>query len=336
MIIKPHQWADTIHENLAPLYLISSAEPLLVDEAKQLLRTAAKAKGFTEAKILTVDKTFDWQQLTETTHNLSLFSDKQWLELRLPSGKPGDKGGKALRHYCDNPPSDTLLVIVAGKIDKASEKARWYQAINKVGHILTLWPPKAQQLPQWIQQQAEKKAMIWNKEACVCLAEHTEGNLLACTQTIEKMALLYGECTVNQDMVLENIHQQCHFSPFELVDTALRREKNRVCAILQNLQAEGTEPTVILWALTREIRSLARMAWFLSQGKNIPQAMQQERVWPQRQPLIKSALERHPLKKLHHLLMLAQHTDGLIKGVPTPQHSSDPWQALRQIALRLT
>ena len=336
MIIRLNQWEATLKKSLAPLYFISSTESLLSSEAKQLLRSIAKEKGFTATQRFIAEKSFNWQAITEAFQNLSLFSDKQWLEIHLPTGKPGDQGGKILRAYCENPPPDIILVIVSGKIDKASEKTRWYQAINKVGYILTLWPPKLPQLPQWIQQRAEKKGMPWDKAACLCLAEYTEGNLLACSQAIEKISLLYGEQAIDETMVLENIHQQSRFNAFDLVDSALRQEKNRVCAILQSLQDEGTEPIFIAWALTREIRSLARMAWALAQGKDMAQLMGEERIWPQRQSLIRDALERHSLHKLHHLLCLAQHTDSLIKGVPHPQHSNDPWQALRQLSLRLS
>lgn len=334
MILSPHEWENLIKQ--APIYLIRSNELLLLTEVRDHLKTRLTQQGSWVTERFTVDANFNWQALSRQAQSLSLFATQHWLEVTLPTGKINEHGSKLLQTYCENPFPDTSLVLLMEKIEKSVEKTPWFKAINKIGYVVTLWPPTLQELPHWINQRAKKKNMLWDKEACLYLAEHTEGNLLATAQAMEKIQLLNGEGKIDKTTVLNHIHQQSHFTVFELIDSALKQERERVCLILQVLKETGMAPTLILWALTREIRSLARMAWHLTQGVSLNQAIQQENIWQQRQGFIRQTLQRHSIHTFHRLLALAHVTDGLIKGLTFDINYLNPWQALSQIILGLT
>jgi len=101
--------------------------------------------------------------------------------------------------------------------------------------------------------------------------------------------------------------------------------------MLNSLKAEGAEPSVLLWALTREIRTLTRIASKVSQGNRLDSALQQERVWDRRKPLFKGALTRLPLDQLESLLQLAGDIDRSIKGLSDGR----VWDKLRELVLQL-
>ena len=66
---------------LAPVYAIHGDDPLLVIEAADAIRSAARDKGFTEREVLTVSHPFDWKQLGYATQGGSLFGDSKIVEL---------------------------------------------------------------------------------------------------------------------------------------------------------------------------------------------------------------------------------------------------------------
>ncbi|MES2115957.1 MAG: DNA polymerase III subunit delta, partial [Pseudomonadota bacterium] len=75
-------------KQLAQLYVITSDEHLLALEAADKIRRTARAQGYSERDVLTVERTFKWGELLAANQALSLFGDKKLIELRIPTGKP--------------------------------------------------------------------------------------------------------------------------------------------------------------------------------------------------------------------------------------------------------
>jgi len=88
---------------LAPIYVLSGDEPLLVQEAADAIRASARAQEYTERTVMFVESSFDWNTLSQAADSLSLFAERRLLELRMPGGKPGDAGSKALQAYAQRP-----------------------------------------------------------------------------------------------------------------------------------------------------------------------------------------------------------------------------------------
>jgi DNA polymerase-3 subunit delta len=329
MKIRPEQLDSHLAGRLAPVYLVSSDEPLLLQEACDAIRAAARAQGFSERVVFGVEPGFDWAELGETAAGLSLFAAQRLIELRMPGGKPGEVGAKALVEYAARPVQGNLLLISLPRLDKAAQVTKWFTALERAGVLLQLWPPAPAQLPGWITQRMRARGMKPTPAAAAALAGRVEGNLLACVQEIEKLLLLHGPGAVDEEAVVDAVADSARFDVFALADSALAGDAARCLRILRGLQDEGVEPVLIGWALTREIRLLAVLAHGLAQGRKPFALFQQHRVWEKRQPLLEQALKRHGLSQWRALLRLCARLDRVTKG----RAAGNVWDDLLQLCV---
>jgi DNA polymerase-3 subunit delta len=331
MRLRPEQLAGQPTDVLLPMYLVSGEEPFQLGQVCDAIRQRAHDAGYTNRTVMQVDRSFDWQTLTAAAQTLSLFAEKQLIELRLPSGKPGDAGSKALVAYCDNPPVDTCLLIIAGKLDKPQQTTKWFKALDRIGAVIQVWPVDAAQLPQWIAQRMRVRDMQPTSGAVAMLADRIEGNLLAADQELEKLRLLNGGGAIDVEAVAAAVSDSARYDVFTLVDAALLGNASRTARILYGLRAEGVEPVLVLWALTRELRSLCGMSRALTQDQSVGQVMAQYRVWDKRKPPLQAALTRYPLKRWQGLLWQAGEVERVIKG----QAAGRPWDELLQLSFKI-
>lgn len=331
MRVYPEKLPGELRNRLLPVYLVSGDETLLVQECADQIRTAARDHGCSERVVMDAGRDFDWQELLQHASNLSLFSQQQLLELRLPEGKPGSEGSKALCSYLDNPSPDNTLLIVAGKLDRTAANSKWFRAIDKAGATLSLWPVNPGELPRWLQQRASAAGLQLTTDAAALLAERTEGNLLAAAQEIEKLALLGGDQIIDLDNVTDNVLSSARFGVFSMVDTALAGDARGALRMLQGLRAEGVELAVMMWVVTRELRLLQALVADCAQGMRPAQALQQQRVWKSRLEAVGAALERHDAHSVTRLLELALSADAATKGYGP----GDAWQHLETLLLAI-
>jgi len=336
MKLPPAQLGKHLQGSLAPVYVVSGDEHLLCQEACDAIRAACRQQAFSERQVLSVESGFDWGQLLEAGANLSLFAEKRLLELRIPNGKPGDKGAAALLHYLARPAEDTVLLISLPKLDGSTQKTKWAKALidGKDVQFLQVWPVDAAQLPQWIRQRLSQAGLAADQEAVELIAARVEGNLLAAAQEIEKLKLLTEDGRVTADTVQAAVADSARYDVFGLIDAALQGHPEHSLRMLEGLRGEGIEAPVILWALARELRLLANIAQQYAQGVPLERAFGQARppVWDKRRPLVSKALQRHDVAGWQRLLMAAQLIDEQIKG----QAEGDPWIGLSNICLQLS
>lgn len=337
MPINADQLAPSLKRGLAPVYFVHGDEPLLVREAADAIRAAATAAGFSERQVLTVESGFDWNSLSASTQNLSLFAERRLLELHLPTGKPGEAGAKQLVEYAAAPPPDTLLLVIAGKLEKATRESRWAKALDAAGAMVIAWPIETTQLPSWISRRMLARGLKPGAGVTELLAYHMEGNLLACDQEIEKLAMRWGTAPggVPRTVVIEEIEgalsDNARFSVFQLADAALKGETRVVLRMLESLRAEGMEPMLVLWALTREARALASLSVRVATGESVEQALDAARVWSRRQPLVRQALKRLTSAAWLGVMQRAARLDRVIKG----RAAGDAWRELQNMALAM-
>jgi len=327
-----HELKAHLKNTLLPVYVISGDEPLQQGEAADQIRLAARQQGFSEPKILEAGASFDWLELTAESNNLSLFAEQRILDLRIPGGKPGTEGSKAINAYCDNLPQDLLLLITLPKLDQNQLKSKWYKALDKVGTIIQVWPVNEQRLPPWIEQRMRQKGLTPEAEVIHMLAERVEGNLLAASQEIEKLLLLHGPGVITTEQLAASVSDSARFDVFALVDAALQGKPQRCARIIQGLKHEGTPAAVVLWALSREIRLLAQIAYALKNGMPSSKAFAQYRIWDKRKPLVQAGLKRLRLNQWQKLLMRCAEADQAVKG----QSKQDPWLMLEDISIQIS
>lgn len=321
--------AGHLQQGLQPLYLLSGDEPLQLMEAADAIRRRARELGFGEREVLQVEPGFDWNSLLGACGAMSLFAEQRLIELRLPSGKPGKEGSKALTEFAANPPPDTVLLITSGKLDRSAQNSKWYKALDKAGITLAVWPIEPQALPGWVMQRMRARGLQPTQEAAQLLAERVEGNMLAAAQEVEKLLLLYGEGPVDATQVEEGVADSARYDVFELVDTALLGDVPRTSRVVQGLRGEGVEPILVLWALLRELRALAQMAAKIERGEGIEPVLEQFRVWNKRKAPVRAGLQRHNRKRWQLLLRRAGRIDRMIKGI----EPGSPWDELLQLTL---
>lgn len=335
MNIKPDQLASYLNKNqdkLLPVYLVSSDEPLQLNEACDLIRKNIRQHGYTEREVFHVDAKFDWEALLTAANTLSLFSDKRILEMRMPGGKPGVEGSKALIQYIERIPEDTVLLIISGKIETQSLKSKWYTQLDKVGLTCQIWPVDTKQMPEWISKRMKACGLNPTTEAVSLLSELVEGNLLAASQEIQKLSLLFDKNKIDIDEVLSAVTDNARYTAFELVNASLAGDVTRSSRILHGLRAEGLVPIMLLGALTFEIRRLCLMSTDYAKGNTIDSILQKNRIWDKRkQPLIRHCLKTKKPQGWQNLLIKASSIDKTIKGVET----GNIWDELLQLCFQI-
>lgn len=329
MRLRTEQLPSHVERPLLPIYLVSGDEPLQLNEAMDTLRAAARAQGYTEREVLQVEAGFDWGALAAAGSHLSLFAERKIIELRLPSGKPGDAGAKALTAYAAAPSPDNLLLISSGKLEKQQQNSKWFKALEEAGAVVQVWPVEPRALPGWVRQRLQSRGLQATPEVAQLLAERVEGNLLAAAQEVEKLALLYGGGPLDAEQVRSAVADSARYDVFELADAALGGDGARCARVVEGLRGEGEEPVLILWALVREVRALALIAAGQAVGTALETLLQQQRVWDKRKPLYQAALKRHDLRRWRALLRRAARLDRICKGA----EPGNPWDELLQFSL---
>lgn len=331
MKLNLNQLKPQLEKQFKPIYLLSGDEPFQLDEAATSIREVAKLKGFTEREVFHVDRSFDWEQLNQSADSMSLFAEKKLIELRIPGGKPGDKGSKALVSYTENLVDDNVLLIVSGKLESSQTRSKWYKAIDTVGANLSVWPLEIKQLPAWLKQRMQLRGLLPTEDALTLLSEQVEGNLLAADQELEKLLLLFGEGPISAGQVEEAVSDSARYDSFALVDAALQGDALRVSRILHGLKSEGEEVLHVLGALVYQLRTLEKMARSLAKGEHLEQIFSQYRVWDKRKLILASALKRHGLKRWQAFLLISGRIDRVCKGLA----AGNSWDELLQLNLRI-
>jgi DNA polymerase-3 subunit delta len=331
MQLYPEKIQAHLKQQLLPIYFVSGDEPLQLQEACDAIRSACREYGCEDREIMHVDRSFDWQELLASSASMSLFGAKRLLELRMPSAKPGDKGSKALVQYTKQLNGDDILLIISDKVEPASKRSKWFKALDGAGATIQVWPIESQQLPNWVNQRLRSVGLNASRDAIEIICERVEGNLLAAFQEIEKLRLTVDSGIIDAETVNQAVSNNARYDLFSLIDRALLGNAKHCLKMLHGLRGEGTDATVILWALSREIRALYQCRSQLDQGQPLGVVFKDNRIWDKRKGLVEGALQRLDKQMLSDLLELAATTDDCIKGLIR----EDAWQKLADLTLGL-
>jgi DNA polymerase-3 subunit delta len=333
-----------LQKGLRSLYTLYGDEPLLAQEAADAIRATARAQGFTERAVHTVAGAhFDWSEVLASGSSLSLFADRQILEIRIPSGKPGKEGSTAIQQLAeaaqDN--QDTLTLVVLPRPDAATKKGAWFGALDNFGVMLPVEPVERQALPMWIAQrlQLQGQRVAGGEEGQRSLqffADRVEGNLLAAHQEIQKLGLLYPEGELSQTQIEGAVLNVARYDVFKLSEAVLSGQVARVQRMLEGLQAEGEAAVLVHYTLAEDIRALKRVKDAIAQGRPMPMALRENRVWGAKEKQYERILPRLSQANLARMLLAAHQVDGIVKGLKVPEWPTDGWQALQRLAMRMS
>lgn len=287
MQVYPNKLDQTLTQNLAAMYLVFGDEPQQKMVAMDAIRAKAKAAGFAERTVLVADSDFQWQQLANATQSMSLFCERQLIELELPTGKPGKEGGQMLLEVSQQANPDILLLVHGPRIGKDVQRTKWFSALDKCGVYVPCYPLEGRKLQQWLQQASQALGCTLTIEAASLLADCCEGNMLAGAQEVQKLALLFENQQIDEKMVASAVVNQSRHTVFQLVDMVLAGDSTKAAKLLLSLESEGLEPHIILWALVREWQTLTQIKQ--QTGSVNWNAL---RIWGQRQQYYQTANNR--------------------------------------------
>ena len=291
------------------MYLVSGDEPLLVGEAADAIRAAARAAGYADRSVFFIDRSFAWDELRHATQSMSLFAERRLFELRMPSGKP-DKGAQQLAELAERPPPDVVCLVVTDKLDKKAGEAPWVRTVEKQGVWVPIWPVETAALPAWLRARARRLHVEMEPDAAQLIVDRVEGNLLAAKQELEKLSLLAGGQPISADLVLRSVGDSARYDVFQLAQAAADGDAARALHVLLGLKSEGVEPTLILWALVREVRGL-----WQARERNRLRSADRGSGWNLVATPSPRALSRLKTLPLARLLRQAGHVDRVIKGL---------------------
>ena len=332
MLLKGEQLAAHLERELKAVYVVYGDEPLLVIEAADAIRAAARRAGFDERNVLTAMAGFNWVELHHAAGNMSLFGGRTLIDLRIPTGKPGREGGAAIQDYCANPSPDAVLLVTLPGLDWSDEKAAWLKTLTDAGVAVKLIPPNLAQLPAWIAGRLRRQQQEAEGDALRFIAERVEGNLLAAHQEILKLGLLHPAGKLSLQQVQDAVLNVARYDLDGLREALLCGDVARLTRTLDGLQQEGEAPPLVLWAMTEEVRALAQVKAGLQQRQSLELLLKEARVWGARQALFKRAVQRVDDARANAALAHAALIDRLIKGAAG---SGDVWDEFLRLGLRI-
>ncbi|HEY1089642.1 MAG TPA: DNA polymerase III subunit delta, partial [Burkholderiaceae bacterium] len=273
MQVRAEALAAQLAKGLKPIYTVYGDEPLLAQEAGDAIRSAARAQGYDERKVFTVAGAyFDWGPVLAAAQAMSLFSERQFIEIRIPSGKPGKDGSDYLQRYCAALPDDIVTLVTLPRLDKTQLNSAWFTALDGAGVTLKVEPVERRMLPQWIAQRLNQQGQRVpagedGQRALAFFADRVEGNLLAAHQELQKLALLYPQGELQLSQIEQAVLDVARFDVFKLSEAVLGGQLARVLRMLDGLEAEGEAAVLVHWTLAEDIRAIKRVRDALSGGK---------------------------------------------------------------------
>jgi DNA polymerase-3 subunit delta len=341
MQLRAEGLAAHLGKGLARIYTVHGDEPLLAQEAADAIRAAARTQGFGERQIFTVSGAyFDWAPVLAAAQAMSLFAERQFIEIRIPTGKPGKDGSEALQRYAEAAPDDVLTLVTLPRLDKTQLSSAWFTALDGNGVTLRVEPVERRMLPAWLAQRLKAQGQSVpegedGQKALAFFADRVEGNLLAAHQELQKLALLHPKGELTLADIEAAVLDVARFDVFKLSEAVLSGVVPRLLRMLDGLEAEGEAAVLVHWTLAEDARALARVRAALDAGKPLPLALREARVWGAKERHVERIAPRLDSAQAGALVQAAQVCDGLVKGLRHPDWPAEPWAALRRLALML-
>ena len=336
--IFPEQLTHSLN-TLAPVYLLTGSDPLLLGESEDAIFQAAKAQGFDERQRLQIDSATDWDALLENAQAMGLFFEKQCLSLSLPEtlSAPLQKNLLALIHALH---ADLLLILQLPKFAKATEKAAWFSALPAQAVIVNCQTPTSVNLPRWVSNRCKAMGLHADNDAVQLLAFSYENNLLALKQTLQLLDLLHSDRKLTAQRVQAVVEQSSIFTPFQWIDALLLGKTARAKRILAGLRAEDVQPIILLRTLQRELQTLLELCkpqTRIQLSDKLPTAQLRAefdrlKIWQNRRALYLSAIQRFTYQQLFEFIQNLAQLERLAKQ----EFSDEIWGELEDLAIKMT
>ena len=322
MPLSPGQWQKALAADRLDAVYMLAGEQLLVLEAADALRARARELGYGEREVFDVGQHFDWNDLARAGASMSLFASRRLIDLRLPTGRPGIEGAKAITAFCADPPPDVTLLVTAMEWSSKHDGA-WSRKLDASGTMVVFNAPRPGEWSNWIGARLASRGLSATPDATALLAERVEGNLLAAAQEIDKLAVLHGEGRINATEMETLVADSARYDVFKLTDAAFLGDGARALRILAGLRSEGDELLALMGWLVNQLQLALRLA----NAQNFAAQAKAERLWQAREQLFRQALRRAPRDHWLQCLARASRIDRMVKG----RETGNPWQEAERL-----
>ena len=331
MELRLKDLASHLARTLAPIYVVHGEEPLQAQEACDEIRAAARRAGCDEREVLVAETGFKWDAFLAANANLGLFGTRKLIDLRIPSGKPGVDGARALEACAAQVSADQILLVTLPKVDRATQSSAWFSALEQAGVAIAVYPLERDALPAWIAARLARQRQRVAPETLAALADRCEGNLIAAKQEIEKLGLLLPEGDLEADAVERAVSDVARYDVFQLSEAWLAPDAARALRIINALEAEGEGMPLLLWQLGEDIHALTAVQEAVAAGTPAAVALRNARVWGKRQAAMERAARRVKPEALGPLMSALARLDALAKGIGR----GNVWDEFRTVAMAL-
>ncbi|MEL7627760.1 DNA polymerase III subunit delta [Pectobacterium aroidearum] len=328
--LYPEQLTAQLHEGLRGCYLVFGSDPLLLQESLDSIKRVAQQHEFSEHFSFILDLHTDWDAIFSTCQALSLFASRQSLLLVLPENGPNAAMGENLVKLSGLLHPDILLILRGHKLTKAQENSAWFKALAQDSVYINCLTPEQAQLLRWVSQRAKSMKLTLDEQATQLICYCYEGNLLALSQALERLSLLYPDGKLALPRVESAVNDAAHFTPFHWLDALLAGKSKRAWHILQQLQQEDCEPVILLRTLQRELLQLLALKRRMSDTP-LRTLFDQQKVWQNRRDLLTQALQRLSLQQLQQAVRLLTQVEITLKQ----DYGQPVWSELESLAMLL-
>lgn len=239
-------------DKLEPVYVLASAEPLLVDRAVSALKEAVvpealrafnldalEGKGLTAARVLAAART------------VPMMAERRLVLIReIAAMTAAEMAG--LIEYLDDPCPSTVLVATASKVDR---RLKFFAAAGKKGYLVELSPPR--DLAGWVQGEAARRKVTIRPDAVRRLVEAVGADLARLALALDQLALYAGARPIAVDDVDDLVADTRERSVFELTDAIGAADRGRALGAVAALVDQRQSPIGVVSMLARHIRQLS-------------------------------------------------------------------------------
>ncbi|MDI1353175.1 MAG: DNA polymerase III subunit delta [bacterium] len=329
MQIKPQALAQHLEKKLSAIYFLIGQDNYLLEDSLNIIKARIKKIHDCEEQILSIQSSDDWNDLSQVANSYSLFSNTVLLTIFYDKKSIDVQGKKILSEYLKAINSRCYILFRAPNVP--AKQLQWLVNHDQV-LLINAYPLTTEAMKSWIASQLKIKSLTFEPQIPEVIYQYTQGNMLACAQVIEKLSLSHAiNSKIDINMALEHLSDQCDHSPFELVDACLMGFGDKAIQILRHAVNNKTEPTLILWMLTQEIRVHLQLMYLTQQKIDIKTAYNQLKIWPQRTSLYQNSIKRFKNIGLERLLHECLSIDEQIKS----NLNTHIWNALERLALNL-
>lgn len=329
MQIKQQSLSQQLQKKLVPIYVLIGQDNYLLNEAVLSIKSFIKKSYSVDETKYSIQSPHDWHKIIEEANSYSLFSEAVILDVYMDKKSIDSEGKKRLSAYLGAINTRCYLIIQAPHLQ--ARNIQWLSTHEQVVVVLS-YPLNTESMKSWITAQLRKNTIQFDPEIPDLIYQYTQGNMLASAQAIEKIALCnLPDNRLNRQQTLEQLSDQSDHSLYDLVDALLTSQADKAIHVLRKAAQDKTEPTLVLWMLTQEVRILLHLSILTQQNVEFKSACSQLKIWPQRTSLYHASLRKFNQVVLHRLLHCCQLIDEHIKLYSSPI----VWHSLESLALSI-